>query len=170
MSSQPLIWHLTHSTMRIPNRSFKSQYTTDNSNECRPVPAYLQLLSNQNYIYSHDIATLNHDICTKGYPLYDVYLSFSMLQSIKLPAPYDTDCLEYPKTPYQSSYHCFDECLKRLFEPLNLVPMFTVVDRHRYSNSSYYFVSLAMLEEGDFESIRLSNPLLARNITVAQQK
>lgn len=70
-----------------------------------------------------------HDLTGKGNKNY-VTLSYSYFQSIRLPYPYSTNCIDYSRLGYESSSHCFEDCLfKRSAKVLKKIPFSVLVDK-----------------------------------------
>lgn len=115
---------------------------------CNPKPIYFQVMEDWHSVYYSRNRYVVRFMCTRLIKSYLLYLSYAVSVNVKLPPPYDTNCLDYRGNgPYLSSHHCFDECLKRETEELNIVPGLTVIERKRYLTSNADIAPARIMED-----------------------
>lgn len=68
-----------------------------------------------------------------------MFVRYTHFRSELLPAPFETDCIDYPvETPHESKHHCFDVCSAEMYlKEFNLLPPFTMIDKSRDSRIDF---------------------------------
>lgn len=137
---------------------------------CRAAPYYIQILgSNGSSRSSPKNPFLSYVWCTRIYRELTIYLTYTQSVSVKLPPPFETNCLDYPKDGrFMSSGDCIDECLKRQVLPWKVVPGDTVIERKWYWNSTFDLAPPDAIE--DPRTLKdLVNSTLARLLLTSYQ-
>lgn len=151
ISTEPL--HSNYSFIRV--RIDDSQKSTTWK------PVYFQVVSDESTMFNPRNRFVFRDIHTSGVDSYRIRLSYSLSVNVRLPPPYDSNCIDYGKDGhFMSSHHCFDKCLKNESKQWNIVPGMTTIDRRSYQNSNMDIAPSNIIEDHERMKVLMANRTL----------
>lgn len=132
---------------------------------CRQIPQYIQILSDESTRSSTKNPFSSHNICTKTSPELSLHFTYTQSVSIRLPPPFETNCLDYRSVgEFLSSDDCLDECLKRQTFEYNIVPGDTVIDRSRYLHSKMDIAPPDIIEDSEMIKMLAMNSSIPKTL------
>src|SRR2546426_115859 len=97
-----VIWHYTMNVFYLVKMSASpihspSVYGFNPDAACRPRAVFFRLVRDDSTISNPRNRRVLTELCQRRYVSADIHLTYSSIVNVKLPPPYDTDCLDYRK-------------------------------------------------------------------------
>jgi hypothetical protein len=120
-----------------------------NDKKCLKSSVYLQVVSDESTMMNTRTRIESRDLCRYDrYRSYNLDVSYASYITVRLPPPYDTNCLDYGKQGiFLSRFDCFDQCIKKLTKKWGVVPGSTLIDKATYSKSEDYIAPADIIED-----------------------
>lgn len=133
--------------------------------ECHPRHVYIQVLPDLSMISSAKIPTQMIRPCTLYTSCQLAYLAYQELISVKLPAPYDTNCHDYTRSDLLSSHDCYDKCMKKQTLPWNILLQGSLIERTEYLTSEFDIAPLHLIKNPPkLDKLFSSNSTIDKNL------
>lgn len=115
---------------------------------CVPKFAYFSLVKGESSLSNPRNREIGKEPCSKAFSYYNILLASTSLINVRLPPPYDTNCLDYrmERKPLLSSHDCYNQCLIRRTQRWNVIPEITLIDRRIYNQSNEFITFINILE------------------------
>lgn len=116
---------------------------------CHSKWVYFQVVADESTIPNWKSRVISNTICTQNFPYYQAFITYSSIVNVKKPSPYDTNCFDYTKGGFLSSYDCYDRCLKNKTEEWGFVPDASIIYRHIhvYNRSNVHMARSSIFED-----------------------
>lgn len=131
---------------------------------CNPKTVYFRVIGDHSTVANPRNKYDDIQLCSTAVASYETHLSYSSSILVRLPPPYDTNCLDYRKTSGHSisRHDCYDECLKEQTLASNLVP--GIIDRKRYLRSKMTIAPPNIIEDRDKINFLITNKSLPQDV------
>lgn len=138
--------------------------------KCASKFLFISLVTDQSSLPNFRKQEVTQEACIDGTPVYAITMSFSSMVNVRLPPPYDTNCLNYRKEGreggigYLSSHECYAHCLQAETQKWNVVPDMAIIDRKEYEGSDAYLAHGIIYDNPAFDLNLLSGENISKDL------
>lgn len=119
---------------------------------CRARLAYFQVAADEGDVYDPGNPYIVKLVCTEKVPTYRIEVSYTESLTRKLPAPYDTECVDYKTSKNDKSvtflnrHDCYGQCLKIKSANWSLIPDVMVIERDKFNQSKMEIATIRLID------------------------